>query len=53
MSQCEHIFEIDKSDGQVKCRLCGDFDDEMQLAEKERSEKEIKDDFYKTQESFE
>lgn len=53
MSQCEHDFELDKSDGQVKCKLCGDFDDEMQLADANRSEKELLDDFYKTQESFE
>lgn len=53
MSQCEHIFEMDKTDGQVKCKLCGDLDDEMQLVEEEQSEKEKLDDFYKTQESFE
>lgn len=53
MSQCVHIFELDKTDGQVKCILCGDFDDEMQIAEIEPSEKEKLDDFYKTQESFE
>ncbi len=53
MSQCEHIFEVDPTDGQVKCKLCGDFDDEMEVDYKEVSTKEQRDAFYKTQESFE
>lgn len=53
MSQCEHIFEVDKTDGQVKCKLCGDLDDEMQLASNESLTKETLDEFYKTQVSFE
>jgi hypothetical protein len=53
MTQCEHTFEVDPKDDQVKCTLCGDLDDEMQLANKEEEIKEEKDDFYATQESFE
>lgn len=51
--QCSHEFAVDESDGQVKCTLCGDLDDEMQLMNKAEQIKEEKDDFYATQESFE
>ena len=51
MKSCEHIFELDKQEGQVRCKICGDLDDEMQLANS--TEKELADEFYKTQESFE
>jgi hypothetical protein len=51
--QCSHEFAIDKSDGQVKCTLCGDLDDEMQLVNVAEQTKEEKDDFYATQVSFE
>ena len=53
MSQCEHKFEVDPKDGQVRCTLCGDLDDEMQLFNKKESLTDEKDDFYATQESFE
>lgn len=53
MSQCEHVFELDPKDHQVKCIKCGDLDDEMQLANQSLEESEALDDFYKTQESFE
>ena len=53
MSQCEHIFEVDPKDDQVKCTLCGDLDDEMQLVNKKESRTDEKDDFYATQENFE
>jgi hypothetical protein len=51
--QCSHEFAVDKSDGQVKCTLCGDLDDEMQLMNIAEEIKEEKDDFYATQVSFE
>jgi hypothetical protein len=53
MAQCEHEFEVDPKDDQVKCLLCGDLDDEMQLVNKAESLKDEKDDFYATQMSFE
>jgi hypothetical protein len=31
MARCEHAFEVDVRDHQVKCIKCGDLDDEMQL----------------------
>jgi hypothetical protein len=51
--QCSHEFAVDKIDGQVKCTLCGDLDDEMQLVNKEEEIHEEQDDFYATQVSFE
>lgn len=53
MSQCEHKFEVDPKDDQVRCTLCGDLDDEMQLVNKDEQVNDEKDDFYATQESFE
>lgn len=53
MSACEHVFELDLNDHQVKCGKCGDLDDEMQLPDKAAEEKDAMDDFYRTQESFE
>lgn len=53
MSQCEHKFAVDPQDSQVKCTLCGDLDDEMQLVNKAEAVNDEKDDFYATQESFE
>lgn len=53
MTQCEHVFQIDPMDGQVKCTLCGDFDDEMELPNAVVTKGEILDEFYKSQESFE
>jgi hypothetical protein len=53
MTQCEHIFELDSSDHQVKCKLCGDLDDEMQLSNPKAEAAEELDDFYKSQVSFE
>lgn len=53
MTQCEHEFEVDPIDQQVKCILCGDFDDEMQLANKAEALKDEKDEFYATQVNFE
>ena len=56
MVQCEHIFKLDAKDHQVRCTLCGDFDDEMQLVNpelEEREEREEREDFYRTQVSFE
>lgn len=53
MSQCEHNFEVDPKDDQVKCTLCSDLDDEMQLVNKGEQAEDAKDDFYATQESFE
>jgi hypothetical protein len=53
MTQCEHNFQLDLTDGQVKCIKCGDFDDEMQLQNPGLEKKEENDDFYKTQVNFE
>lgn len=53
MTQCEHLFQVDPIDGQVKCTKCGDFDDEMELPNVAAQETEKLDDFYKSQESFE
>lgn len=53
MSQCEHIFELDPVDKQVKCKLCGDLDDEMQLPNEGLTQKEVLDEFYKSQVNFE
>ncbi len=53
ITQCDHEFELDKVLGQVRCIKCGDLDDEMQLPNLAVATKEAKDDFYKTQASFE
>ena len=53
MTQCEHLFEVDPADGEVRCTLCGDLDDEMQLPNPSLEASEELDDFYKSQESFE
>jgi hypothetical protein len=53
MTQCEHNFQLDLKDEQVRCTLCGDLDDEMQLVNKAEQVEDAKDDFYATQESFE
>lgn len=53
MVQCQHVFEVDKSDGQVRCKICKDLDDEMELTIKEESSDQDLDDFYKTQINFE
>jgi hypothetical protein len=53
MNQCVHTFEVDPKDDQVKCTLCSDLDDEMQLFNKKEEKADEKDDFYATQESFE
>jgi len=53
MSQCEHNFEVDPIDDQVRCLLCSDPDDEMQLVNKGEERKDTMDDFYATQVSFE
>lgn len=52
-AQCEHIFAMDVLLGQVCCTKCGDLDDEMQLPNHEAEQRDAKDDFYKTQVSFE
>jgi hypothetical protein len=52
MAQCEHEFTANKKTGEVKCLLCGDLDDEMQLFNKEQELKEV-DDFYASQVTFE
>ncbi len=53
MAQCEHKFEVDPKDDQVKCTLCRGYDDEMQLVNKAETLKDMKDDFYATQVNFE
>jgi hypothetical protein len=53
MSQCEHEFLLDELTKQVKCRKCGDLDDEMQLPNHTLESEEQKDEFYKTQVTFE
>lgn len=53
MAQCQHVFEVDKSDGQVRCKVCKDLDDEMELAIKDEASNEDLDDFYNTQINFE
>jgi hypothetical protein len=53
MAQCEHVFACDPTDDQVKCTLCGDLDDEMQLVNKAETLKDKQDDFYATQVNFE
>ena len=53
MIQGEHDFQLDPTDGQVKCVKCGDLDDEMQLPNLELEKKEEQDDFYQTQVNFE
>jgi hypothetical protein len=51
--QCNHEFVANKVNGEVKCRLCGDFDDEMELVNIAEQKQDEKDDFYATQVSFE
>jgi hypothetical protein len=51
--QCSHEFAVDEIDGQVKCKLCGDLDDEMQLVNPVEEIRDEKDEFYATQTSFE
>lgn len=53
MTQCEHEFLLDEVTKEVKCIKCGDLDDEMQLPNHALEIKEEKDEFYKTQVSFE
>lgn len=53
MTQCEHKFEVDPIDDQVRCTLCADLDDEMELVNKAETLKDEKDDFYATQVNFE
>lgn len=53
MSQCEHEFKLDEATKEVKCIKCGDLDDEMETENKALEAKDEKDDFYKTQVSFE
>lgn len=53
MTQCVHIFALDEVDDQVKCTLCGDLDDEMQLFNKEEELKEEKEEFDSSQTTFE
>ena len=53
MTQCEHEFLLDEATKEVKCTKCGDLDDEMQLPNHALEIKEEKDEFYKTQVSFE
>ena len=53
MTQCEHDFKLDKTDGQVKCTKCGDLDDEMQLPNPEQAKLDEQDELYKTQVTFE
>ncbi len=53
MTQCEHDFQVDPIDGQVRCIKCGDLDDEMQstnpVVEPEKDQVE----FDKSQVTFE
>jgi hypothetical protein len=51
--QCNHEFVANKINGEVRCSLCSDFDDEMELFNKAEEIKDENDDFYATQESFE
>ena len=53
MSQCEHEFALDKRTNEVRCIKCGDLDDEMQLPNAGLEKTEERDEFYRTQESFE
>jgi hypothetical protein len=53
MTQCEHAFELDPKDHQVKCIKCGDLDDEMQKDNPGLEAEEELDDYYKSQVSFE
>lgn len=53
MTQCEHEFLLDQDTKEVKCTKCGDLDDEMQLPNHALEVEEEKDEFYKTQVSFE
>jgi len=53
MGQCEHEFAVDKRTKEVRCIKCGDLDDEMQLPNVGLEKAEERDEFYKTQESFE
>lgn len=53
MAQCDHDFQVDPKDGQVKCIKCGDFDDEMQSLAPEPASKEEPIEFDKSQVSFE
>lgn len=53
MAQCEHVFQVDPIDGQVKCTKCGDLDDEMQVAIVEPTPKKTTIEFDKSQVSFE
>jgi hypothetical protein len=50
---CDHIFELDQSDGQVRCRICKVLDDEMEIANQEICENEKLEEFYKSQVNFE
>ena len=53
MTQCEHEFQLDPASKEVRCIKCGDRDDEMELQNQAAVIQEIKDDFYKSQVSFE
>lgn len=53
MIQCAHQFEVDSTTTEVRCIKCGDLDDEMQLVNKDVAAEDARQDFYKTQESFE
>ena len=52
-----HDFQVDPVSGEVKCKKCGDLDDEMQLVNKCEElmdiEQEKKDLFESSQVSFE
>lgn len=53
MTQCEHEFILDEISKEVRCSKCGDRDDEMQLPNPELEIEEAKDEFDKSQVSFE
>ncbi len=53
MEQCEHDFQIDPVDGQVKCKKCGDYDDEMEIEIETPIAQAAEIEFDKSQISFE
>lgn len=50
-SQCEHVFELDLSLGEVRCVKCRDFDDEMQLPVLNPEAQDARDKLNEAQES--
>lgn len=47
MALCEHAYELDKTNGKVKCRLCGEEGDKSQLAAMAPEDSERREELHK------